>query len=474
MVFMPSASLMRNFLLLSFLFASLTNFAQENSPYSRYGLGDIFPNQNIGSRAMGGLTTSVQSYQHINFSNPASYGRLSSNISNGAYINFDIGLTMESRTLKQGNPLLSFKTNNLLPAYLAFGVPLSKKKDFGVVVGLKPVTRINYNILNEGRFPASQVSTKDSFQYHYEGNGGLNQAFVGFGKSFGGDVLQTGSSNFKIGANIVYNFGKKETNTFTTIVNDSVFHLSSQHSALTSFDGLSLELGATYDFKLKENFVTEKKTKSSVYILSLGATTAFKRKLNASQDDERKTVYLDGSNVIAVVDSVRFTGLSGKVVLPAKYSGGISVSKYAVHSSGGASWQAGIQYETEQWGNDYLFMGAKDKVTNSSLLRIGGELTPSFTSNNYFNLVTYRAGFFTGTDYLDADGNKLKLTGITAGFSFPVVSRRSSYTNQFTRINTAVEWMKRGSVVNNISENYFRFSLSLSLSDIWFIKRKYD
>jgi hypothetical protein len=29
--------------------------AQENSPFSRYGLGDIYPSQNIINRAIGGI-----------------------------------------------------------------------------------------------------------------------------------------------------------------------------------------------------------------------------------------------------------------------------------------------------------------------------------------------------------------------------------------------------------------------------------
>ena len=30
--------------------------AQDNSPYSRYGLGDLVPNTNINTRAMGGIS----------------------------------------------------------------------------------------------------------------------------------------------------------------------------------------------------------------------------------------------------------------------------------------------------------------------------------------------------------------------------------------------------------------------------------
>ena len=38
------------------LFFCTTAIAQENSPYSRYGLGDVSPSQNINNRGMGGIS----------------------------------------------------------------------------------------------------------------------------------------------------------------------------------------------------------------------------------------------------------------------------------------------------------------------------------------------------------------------------------------------------------------------------------
>jgi len=50
--------------------------AQENSPYSRYGFGDLSPNHNIITRGMGGIAAGYSDFQSINFINPASYGNL--------------------------------------------------------------------------------------------------------------------------------------------------------------------------------------------------------------------------------------------------------------------------------------------------------------------------------------------------------------------------------------------------------------
>ena len=50
-------------------------FSQDNSPWSRYGLGDITPSSNIVSRGMGHAAAAYSDFQTINFVNPASYSR---------------------------------------------------------------------------------------------------------------------------------------------------------------------------------------------------------------------------------------------------------------------------------------------------------------------------------------------------------------------------------------------------------------
>ena len=109
------------------------------------------------------------------------------------------------------------------------------------------------------------------------------------------------------------------------------------------------------------------------------------------------------------------------------------------------------------------------------MLRGGVQIIPApFSSTSGFlGHTIYRFGFYTGKDYMQADGNDLKVTAVTFGAGFRV-RKFSSYNNQSSIINTAFEIGKRGSNVNNITENFFKFSVGLSLSDIWFIKRKYD
>jgi hypothetical protein len=91
---------------------------------------------------------------------------------------------------------------------------------------------------------------------------------------------------------------------------------------------------------------------------------------------------------------------------------------------------------------------------------------------NYFSNVAYRAGFFIGPDYIKVD-KKLPVFGATLGLGLPLAQSRQA-PGQATVINMAFEFIKRGNNDNLLKENLFRFSLGFSLSDVWFVKRKYD
>ena len=96
-----------------------------------------------------------------------------------------------------------------------------------------------------------------------------------------------------------------------------------------------------------------------------------------------------------------------------------------------------------------------------------------YAFENYWSTVIYRAGFFTGKDYVNIDNNGLKVTGFSLGMGLPIRKYRS-YDYQFTILNLALQLGQRGSSVNNFKESFLQFTVGYSLSDVWFNKRKYD
>ncbi len=453
-----SLTMFRFFTVLVFGFPLLTAHAQENSPYSRYGLGDYFQGQHIISRSMGGLAAayadglSNNNGQSINFANPASY----SNIYMMAY---DIGLTIDSRTLKSVNPDGKFTSNNFTPSYFALGIPLNKKRGLGLAFGLKPLSRINYSITDEGR------AAGDSIIHAYQGSGGLNELFIGVGKRWKG---------FSLGFNTGVRFGRKEISTLTTFINDTVSYEKSKSGSVSNFSSFFLSGGTQYEFVVKTKNTPDTKTIER-YLVRLGLTGNLGSNMKATQDIERSTFYYNANGVITQIDSVYAQqNIKGVIVMPSSYAAGITLRKTTQAPRGLFDiWSLGAEYTATQWSK-YRYFEQADQLSNSWMFKVGGSVSPDPVSGrSYWGAVNYRFGFFMGKDYVNPDGNGLKMIGGSFGMGIPI-RKWNSYNNQFAIVNTSLQFGKRGDSKNNVTEGFFRLSFGLSLSDIWFIPRRYD
>ena len=109
----------------SILFFSLFIYsiasAQDNSPYSRYGLGDVLNSQNISTRGMGGIGAGYSSHLDINFKNPAALGGISKTV-------FDMGGEVGLRTLKSTSTSDKYTSANTIISYLQLGFPITSAK----------------------------------------------------------------------------------------------------------------------------------------------------------------------------------------------------------------------------------------------------------------------------------------------------------------------------------------------------------
>ncbi len=452
------------------LCVSLVSYSQENSPFSRYGLGDIYPQQNITSRGMGGVSAAYTSTQAINTINPASYGSIH-------LVTYDFSLSIDSRSLSSANPVDKYKSTNLLPSYLQLGVPLTKSKNIntaGLVFGIRPATRINYSVAQGSHISYDSLGTTDSLNQLYGGNGGMNQVFFGLGKIWKNKAKPANSVS--VGFNFGYEWGSKFISTKINFPSDSSYEnwYGSNSTDTTHFWGVFLTPGMMASFTLKEITDPVSKIKNS-YVLAVGASGTLEQDLKASRDHTSETFFYNSDGSILRIDSVyKVSGVQGKINIPLGFNGGFMLNKMSTNGPYQVKkWGIGVDYSFMQWSK-YLFYGSPDQVNDSWMIRVGAEFSPTpFGNKSVFGNGLYRVGYYRGKDYINADGNGYNVQAITLGYSFNL-KRYHSYDNQFTMINTAIEFGKRGSNVNNITENFFKFSLGLSLSDIWFIKRKYD
>ena len=425
-------------------------FSQENSPYSRYGIGNLVPSGNILNKGMGGVSAGFSDYTTINFLNPASYSNL-------LLTTLDVGIEVDSRTLKSTTPANKFTSNNAITSYLQIGFPLlngnkkAAKKDitWGMNLGLRPLSKIDYKIEKDSR-----ISNIDSLTTLYEGSGGANEAFIGTGIKI---------KDLSFGFNAGYLFGNKNFTTRLVFINDTIDYFKSNSSTATSFGGVFFNAGLQYAVTLKKKDKTQPNS-----ILRIGAYGNLQKTYGASQDVLRETfTYNSVSGNTDHLDSVyQKNGQKGSIQLPSTYGAGFAFDDQK-------HWLFGLDYEASNWSN-YTYYGQKDSVTNNWTVKAGFQYNPAKTgSGKYWNFVKYRAGIYFGPDYITA-GKKLSQFNITAGAGFPLKLRRNFYDNERSFMNVALEYGNRGNTNNNIHESIFRLSIGFSLSDLWFRRNKYQ
>jgi hypothetical protein len=443
--------------------------AQDNSPYTRIGIGDLVPSTNINSRGMGSISAGYSDIFSINFNNPASYSNFQSfkeaksrKLTSGRAI-LDLGMNFESRTLREPNNPVKFVANNALFSHLQVGIPL--RKNWGLSFGLRPVSRISYKIGKLERLVDPNTGLPiDSAYTEFNGDGGSYLASLGTGfKLFRKEKNDIETQSLALGFNGGYFFGKKDYSTRRSLLNDTVEYYRANYETRTTFGNLYFNAGLQYRVMLNE----KKKQ-----FLTIGAHGNWKQTLNGKQDQIRETFFIDENLGNTQLDSVSIkSDIKGKIDYPASYTVGFVYEKYSQPQEAG--WLFGIDYSQTKW-DDYRFYGQTDQVANKWELRVGTQLRP-IPKKNYFSNVAYRAGFFIGPDYIRVQ-KKMQQFGASFGLGLPVANFRSSYAslNQVTLINLAFEYIRRGNNDNLLKENLFRFSLGFSLSDLWFIKRKYD
>ena len=240
------------------------------------------------------------------------------------------------------------------------------------------------------------------------------------------------------------------------------------------FGGLFFQLGVLGEFNLKTvgHKVASDKTE---YSLSYGGTFTLDQSLNGKQDILRQTgTFTTGAET--PIDTVSLSANNfGAIKIPSSLTAGIAFHKKEVSNNGTFDQLVvGIEFDKSNWKDKYSFYGQPDLVSNAYMTRVGFQYTPNALDfENYWSTVTYRAGFNFGKDYINIDQKGLDVSAISLGFGLPIRKYRS-YDYQFSVLNLAMQFGKRGSNSNSYQESFFQFTVGYSLSDIWFNKRKYD
>lgn len=411
------------------LLVSATLFAQENtaSPYSYYGLGDVKFKGTHDIKAMGGLSIVGDSI-HLNLSNPASYSNLK-------LTTFSIGGTSTFTNFNTSTD--SEKAQRTSLDYLAVGLPLGK---FGISFGLMPYSAVGYKVQSITEAADDPDGLERAKQF--TGDGEINKVFIGTAYKI--------TQKLSFGFNLNYYFGDINSKSIESIT-EPITQFATRELNSSNISGFSINTGIMYNTKL-----SSKLELFSSIIYSPESQLTLKNKRNIA------TVYYSINGAENVYDSEDVLVNDTKIKLPSKFSFGAGIGQ-------AKKWLIGSEItfqNTSKLGNRF------DDITgatfeNSTKISIGGYYIPKYDSyNGYWNRVVYRAGFRHENTGLVINNESIKDYGVNFGFGLPL---------GISNINLGFEFGKKGTTTNNlIEEKYFNVSVGLSLSDIWFKKRKID
>jgi len=401
------------------------NSNRENSPYSRYGIGELRNGNNTALKGMGNVSAAYSNPYNVNTDNPASYAGLK-------LVTYEAGAEGGTRTVIANNQTAGTGSASL--SHLTIGIPLGKHA--GMAMGLRPFSRVYYRMNDslslDGLGPALKV---------YSGDGSTNYAFIGGAYEFKG---------FSVGFNFGYLFGTVRNSVILQKQYDTVNAYNSDFSRFTKIGGLYYKLGVQYQGKINEKMR-----------LRVGGTVALTQSLNAWQDNYGVLWRSTGSGTVFDT-AINSKNINGTVKFPLTYTAGAQLV-------GNDRWMLGVDYSAAQWSQFRNFGDATDSVTNSYKLAVGGEYTPDPTNiYKYLSRVTYRLGFYYGKDFVTLRNTDINFYAATVGASLP-------FKRSLDRLHLALEIGRRGTETNGlVRENFFRFHLGISLNDRWFVKRKYD
>jgi long-subunit fatty acid transport protein len=406
------------------LLLSLVSFAQEgtSSPYSFYGIGDVRFKGTLENRSMAGVAVEQDSI-HMNLQNPASYANLK-------LTTFTLGGTYGTTTLKNNTESANATRTTL--DYLAVGLPLGK---FGFGFGLIPYSSVGYKIES-----ISDSATENNKRFN--GTGGLNKAFFGVGYKI--------APNFNIGADVNYNFGKIESNNleFITGVPIGTRELNS-----ADLSGVNFNLGMMYQTK-----IYKKISIFSSLTYSLESTLTSKNTRNIS------TVIYNSNFDLGVVDALDDVKTEASLTLPSKISLSAGIGEAKKWLVGGK-----IAYgKTSGQANEYND-AANVGYGKYGSVSLGGYYIPNYNSfSSYAKRIVYRAGLKYEKTGLVINSESINDMGLTFGLGLPI-------TGSFSNVNFGFELGKKGTTkANLVQENYANLSVSFSLNDKWFEKRKFN
>jgi len=402
---------------------------QISSPYSLFGIGNLYGVSSQINMALGGATTAFSSPYSINPNNPASYITFDSN----SFV-FDAALHIRSGTLRTTDESQKTRFGSLSNLYLGFPVT----KWWRASAGIMPYSNVGFEITGD-----QVIDNIGRLVSVYSGYGGLNKTYIGSAFS--------PVKNLSVGVNMAYIFGnivKQRAMTFP----DSGTFANTMVRSTARLNKINFDMGLIYRIYMKEGRFAQ-----------IGLTYIPKQILDGHSESIAYTyAYNYSKNLEVVKDTVSYdSGNDGLVDLPTSLGAGLMIGTTN-------RWYAIADVNWQKW-SEFSYLGNNPGLKDNFRVSLGGQFRPSAVDmGKFYQRVNYRLGLRFEQSYLEINNTRINDFGLSFGVGLPMKKSRST-------LNIAVELGRQGTTENGlIQENYMRFTIGSALQERWFMKRRFN
>ena len=431
-------------IILTALLAGINASAQSGeylsyTPYSIFGLGDLYPQGSAYNRSMGGVGIASRNLRYLNSLNPAAVTARDS-----LSFMLDFSLLNSNTMYRQGDMTSARNLSNMGSMTLSFPI----WRSLAMMMGISPFSAGGYGYSVPETDPAVIANTGNITYYDY-GQGSFYKIYSGIGYSFWKKLSIGAEADYVFG-----NYGKYFTEQFTNTGYNTV-----QDSYSLNLHAFTGKFGLQYE----QNLGTKAK-------LGFGATYTLGANMKGTMSYQHSSV---GSAETVVVSSKTDTlGVNtAGVKLASELGLGVSLNIED-------RIRAEVDVVMSDWKGTGIGTADGFAITNSKTpfsensrlcVRAGMEFTPDRYNVRYWHKrVSYRAGAYYGNEYYKVGGNEINNFGITLGATLPVF-------RWYNGVSIAVDMGQRGTTdASLIRERYIKFCVGLNLHDIWFQKRRFE
>lgn len=395
-----------------------------NSPYSRYGIGDILQEGTVRNQGIGGAGIGLPDSRFINYINPAL-------LSFNKIVGFEGALLYQYKSLETTNE--SQRSVGATPSYGIFVFPITKR--WSSSVGIRPSTLISF----QRRYSEPVIGDSlTQLLINETGSGGINTIFFGNGIEI--------KKNLSIGAEVSYGFGRREVENRFGLNQIDPF-LQNVLVKRENYRGFGYKLGAFYSLKLDSSGRT-----------ALGIGLTYKANTIYNTD-----VFVSGQTQALGLSLTEDTFSTDKfqTQVPQALSLGFGIKK-------ANAWGLSLDINYTPWSQ---FESNFQNPNGLDVLnyRLGLEFVPNYRSvSNIFARSIYRLGFNYEPYMFQLDQGTFNEFGMNFGMSLPI--------KKINFLNIGVTLGRRGALENSlILENFARVSFGFTINDPnWFRRFKLD